>query len=177
MGLGLTHLLTGLSKTIHHRDTLRVYRVHLVWTLNVAPYIVAIWWGLFWSSGQGSWSFLQFLFILLYAVVLFLLASLLFPWDVAADQDFEEHFWRTRPWFFAILAMAWVIDVPDTQLKGKEGLRAIPAEYAVFALTHITLAIIGASTSDRRSHSVYAVLWPVLSLGFLTFTTLAQMAG
>jgi hypothetical protein len=177
MGLGLTHLLTGLSKTIHHRDTLRIYWVHLVWVFNVALYIVAIWWGLFWWSGQSSWSFLQFLFILLYAVVLFLLASLLYPWDVAADQDFEEHFWRTRPWFFAILAIAWMIDVPETVLKGQEGLRAMPAEYAVFAATQVTLAIIGASTSNRRFHSVYAVLWPVITVGYLTLTTLAQIAG
>ena len=114
MGLGLTHLLTGVSKTIHHRDTLRVYWVHLMWALNVAIYIVAIWWGLFWWSGETSWTFFQFLFILLYAIVLFLLASLLFPWDLEADQDLEEHFWRTRPWFFSILAVAWVIDIPET---------------------------------------------------------------
>ena len=177
MGLGLTHLLTGVSKTIHHRDTLRVYWVHLMWALNVAIYIVAIWWGLFWWSGETSWTFFQFLFILLYAIVLFLLASLLFPWDLEADQDLEDHFWRTRPWFFSFLAVAWVIDIPETVMKGQEGLRGVPAGYAILAATHVTLALVGAMTSDRRFHAAYAVLWPTVSVGFLTFSTLNQIAG
>jgi hypothetical protein len=177
IGLGLTHLLTGLSKTIHHRDTLRTYWVHLMWVFNIALYIVAIWWGMFWWSGQSSWSFLQFLFILLYAIVLFLLASLLFPWDMTPDQDLEEHFWRTRPWFFSILATAWLIDIPETVLKGQEGLRGIPSAYAIFATIHVTLAIVAAMNPSRGFHSVYAVLWPVISVGYLTLTTLGQIAG
>ena len=35
MGLGITHLLIGVSKTIHLRRTLRIYWVHSVWSVNL----------------------------------------------------------------------------------------------------------------------------------------------
>ena len=177
IGLGLTHLLTGLSKTIHHRDTIRPYWVQLMWVFNTALYIVAVWWGMFSWSGQSSWGFLQFLFILLYAILLFLLASLLFPWDMSPDQDLEEHFWRTRAWFFGILAVARLIDIPETILKGQEGLRGIPAEYAIFGLAHLGLAIVAALTPNRLFHAAYAILWPTSSIGYLTLTILQEIGG
>ena len=177
MGLGLTHLLAGLSKTIHQRDTLRTYWVQLLWVFNIALYIVAVWWGMFSWSGQSTWGFLQFLFILLYAVLLFFLASLLFPWDITPGLDLEEHFWRTRPWFFSILVLTRVVDVPETFLKGQGGLRDLPAAYAVFASIHLVLSIIAAATSNRRFHVAYAILWPVSSIGYLTATILAQIGG
>jgi hypothetical protein len=177
IGLGLTHLLTGLSKTIHHRDTLRPYWVQLLWVFNIGLYIVAVWWGMFSWSEQGTWSFLQFLFILLYAVLLFLLASLLFPWDMTPDHDLEEHFWRTRPWFFAVLALARLIDIPETILKEQEGLRGVPSAYMIFALLHLTLAIVAAVTPRRTFHAVYAIVWPVSSVGYVTLTILGQIGG
>ncbi len=93
------------------------------------------------------------------------------------DQDLEEHFWRTRPWFFSILAIARLMDIPETVLKGQVGLRGIPSDYAVFASVHLTLAIVAAVTPSRTFHAVYAILWPVSVVGYLTLTLLGQIAG
>ena len=51
---------------------------------------------MFWWSGQTEWTIFQFLLLLLYAIALFLAASLLFPWDLPQDFDFETHFFDTR---------------------------------------------------------------------------------
>ena len=177
MGLGVTHLLAGLSKTIHHRKTLRHYWVHTVWTLNVLIYIVIIWWGMFWWSGQQEWSFFQFLLLILYAIMLFVAASLLFPWDLTDDFDFEKHFFDTRPWFFSVFAAAWCIDVPETILKSDVGLRQLPEAYIVLIATQIILAALGIAWSNKRFHRFYAVFWPVFTLGYLSVTTLAQIAA
>lgn len=177
IGLGLTHLLTGLSKTIHHRATLKTYWVQLLWVFNIALYIVAVWWGMFSWSGQSSWGFLQFLFILSYAILLFLLASLLFPWDMRPDQDLEDHFWRTRAWFFGVFAVARLIDIPETVLKEQVGLRGIPSEYAVFALVQLGLAVVAVITPNRSFHAAYAIFWPVSSIGYLTLTILGRIGG
>lgn len=68
------------------------------------------------------------------------------------------------------------IDVPETVLKGQEGLRGVPAEYAAFATAQIVCAIIAAVTTDRRFHSAYAVLWPIVLIGFLTLSNVTQIA-
>ena len=177
MGLGLTHVLIGISKTIHHRDTLRLYPVHTLWALNIMVYVIAVWWGMFWWSGQTEWTFFQFLFIILYAIVLFLLASLLSPWDISPDLDFAEHFYRTRRWFFGILVAAWIIDVPETLLKAQGDLRDLPSGYVFFIAAQVTLALTAAWTANRRFHAFYAAAWLVLMLGYLSFTTLANIAG
>ena len=177
MGLGLTHILIGLSKTIHHRDTVRVYWVHGVWSLNVMVYIVAIWWGMFWWSHLSQWTFLEFLFVILYTVVLFLLASMLYPWDLPVDYDFEQHLMRNRGWFFGILAAAWCIDIPETLMKAESGLRGLPPSYLVWAAVHIIASVIAARTDSRPFHAFFAVFWLVWTLAYLLSTTLGQIAA
>ena len=176
MGLGVTHVLAGLSKTIHHRNTLGLYWVHTMWAFNILVYIVTIWWGMFWWSSAVDWSYFQFLLLILYAIVLFFAASLLFPWDFANDFDFESHFFDTRPWFFGVLTFAWVIDVPETLLKSGEGLRDLPEGYIVFVAPHLVLPAIAAVTSNRYYHIGFALFWPVWTVGYLSVTTLAQIA-
>jgi hypothetical protein len=176
MGLGLTHILVGLSKTIHHRKTVKPYWVHTLWAYNTLIYIVVIWWGMFWWSGQEHWLFFQFLLLILYAIMLFLLASLLYPWDLPNDFDFETHFFETRPWFFSVLALAWVIDIPETLLKSEGGLRDLPQLYIILAFTLIGMSIGGAISSNRVYHKVIAVLWATIIIVYLSATTLREIA-
>ena len=177
MGLGVTHLLAGVSKSIHHRKSVRHYWVHSMWALNVLIYIVAIWWGMFWWSGVEEWSFFRFLLLILYAILLFLAASLIFPWDLPSDFDFKSHFFETRPWLFAVLCAAWVVDVPETILKAEIGVRDLPNAYIAFVVSQITFAIAGAVSANEVFHRFYAVFWPVATLGYLSWSTLAEIAG
>ena len=176
MGLGVTHILAGLSKTIHHRKTVKLFWVHTMWALNILIYIVIIWWGMFWWSGQLEWSFFQFLLLIVYTIILFFAASLLFPWDLPDNFDFEAHFFDTRPWFFAVMVIAWCIDVPETVFKSDSGLRGLPEAYVFLVVTHVSLAVVGLLWSNRTYHKVYAVVWPVFTVGYLSLTTLAEIA-
>jgi len=177
MGLGVTHILAGLSKTIHQRKTVRLYWVQTLWALNILIYIVTIWWGMFWWSGQQEWSYFQFVLLLLYAIFLFLAASLIFPWDVPEHFDFERHFYETRPWFFAVLAIAWLIDIPETVAKSDTGLRALPEAYVAFVGPQVVLGVIAVFWSNRSYHKFYAVFWPVFTVGYMSITTLAAIAA
>ncbi len=176
MGLGVTHILVGLSKTIHHRKTITLFWVHSLWAINVLIYIVIVWWGMFWWSGQQEWSFFQFLLLVLYAIVLFFAASLLFPWDLPDDFNFEAHFFDTRPWFFSVLAVAWCIDIPETVLKSAGGLRDLPEAYVALVIANLVLFILAMFWSNQTYHKAFAVVWPVYMIGYLSITTLAQIA-
>ena len=176
MGLGLTHILVGLSKTIHHRNSVKPYWVHTIWAFNTLINIVIIWWGMFWWSNLQDWFFFQFLLLILYAIVLFLLASLLYPWDLPNDFDFEKHFFDTRPWFFSVLTIAWVIDIPETVSKSEGSLRDLPQGYIVFASTLIVTSIVGALWSNKTFHKTVAVLWGTMMIVYLSATTLREIA-
>lgn len=177
MGLGVTHVLAGLSKIIHSRSTVKPFWVHTLWAFNILIYIIAIWWGMFWWSTQTDWSFFQFLLLLSYSIVLFIAASLLFPWDVPQTFDFESHFFETRAWFFAALFVAWCIDVPETVMKANEGARDLPYVYAAFVSGQLLIAAIAVFWSSARFHMFYAVFWPIYTIGYLTVTTLAKIAS
>jgi len=133
MGLGITHLLTGISKVIQH--------------------------------------------LTLYAIALFLLAALLYPWDIPTDFDFRRYFLENRAWFFGLQAVAWCIDIPETVLKADMGLRDLPEGYVFFVSVLLTLSLIGAFTRSRRFHGFFAVFWLCALLTYLGTTTLARIAA
>jgi len=164
MGLGVAHILAGLSKTIHHRKTIKPYWVQALWAVNVLIYIVTIWWGMFWWSGEQDWSYFQFLLLILYAILLFLSASLIFPWDFSVDLD-------------AVFALAWCIDVPETITKSDSGLRGLPDAYLAFVIPQIVLSFIAAVWSNKTYHKIFAIFWPVFTVGYLSITTLAEIAA
>ena len=107
MGLGITHLATGATKLIQHRDEVRFYLPHMIWTLNILIYILLIWWGMFSWSGHDDWYAYEYLFITSYAIVSFFLAAMLYPWDMSRDIDVDAYFFKNRIWFFGTLLVAW----------------------------------------------------------------------
>ena len=177
MGLGITHLATGTSKLIQHRSEVRLYLPHMLWTLNILIFILLIWWGMFNWSNHEKWFAYEYLFITLYAIVMFFLASLLYPWDMAKDVDVREHFFGNRTWFFGVLLVAWGIDVVATLIKAKVGLRPLPTGYFGFIGVQILIAIIGISSRNRIAHAVLPVIFLVVILSLVLFSAQSQIGS
>jgi phage-related holin len=177
MGLGITHLTTGTSKLIQHRSEVRLYLPHMLWTLNILIFILLIWWGMFSWSGHQTWFAYEYLFITLYAIVMFFLASLLYPWDMAKDVDVREHFFGNRTWFFSVLLVAWGIDVLATLVKADVGLRSIPTGYFGFIGVQMLIAIIGILSRNRIVHTVLPAIFLVIVLSLVLFSAQNQIGG
>ncbi len=62
------------------------------------------------------------MFITLYAIVLFVLAAMLIPWDMEKNIDIKEYFFKQRLWFFGTLFVAWCLDIPETVVKSAAGV-------------------------------------------------------
>lgn len=175
LGLSLTHLLVGLSKTIQLRQSVRIYWVQIVWVINVILYVLALWWGMFWWNKLQVWPIEEFLFIMAYSIVVFMLASLLFPWDFAANLDFERYFFANKTWFFGIFLTATLLDIPETLQKGVNHLRDVPRQYVVFIPVSLAILLTGLLSSNRRVHRGLGVAWLILILAYLAFTSLAKV--
>lgn len=177
MGLGITHLATGTSKLIQHRSEVRLYAPHMLWTLNILIFILLIWWGMFSWSNHETWFAYEYLFITLYAIVMFFLASLLYPWDMAKDVDVREHFFGNRTWFFGVLIVAWGIDVLATLAKSNVGLRPFPEGYFGFIGVQVLIAMIGIFSRNRIVHAVLPVIFLVIVLSLVLFSAQNQIHG
>lgn len=177
LGLALTHLLRGLSKLIHMRHTVRPYWVHIVWTLNVIIYVLAIWWSMFWWNKLDTWTIEQFFFLTGYAIVLFMLASMLYPPEFGGDHDFETYFFDNRRWFFGIQFLAFVVDVPETLSKQSYHLRDTPASYGLLVPFILGICVVGALSANRRLHAALCLVWLVTITGYLESTALERIVG
>jgi hypothetical protein len=159
MGLGITHLATGATKLIQHRDEVKFYLPHTLWTVNILLLILLIWWGMFSWSDHNSWYAFEYLFITLYAIVAFFLASMLYPWDMAKNIDVREFFFKNRIWFFSALLVAWCIDGIETIIKADAGLRLIPQGYFGFLGVQILIALTGIGSRNQFVHTALSVIF------------------
>ncbi len=167
MGLGITHLATGATKMIQHRDEVRFYLPHALWTVNVLVYILMVWWGMFWWSGHENWFIYEYLFITLYAIVLFFLSAMLYPWDMEKNIDVREYFFKHRLWFFGALMVAWCLDIPETVAKSASNLRPVPQEYFWFVSLQLGMAFTGLITRNHIVHLLLPILWFAITVTYI----------
>ncbi|MBN9549566.1 MAG: hypothetical protein J0H31_12000, partial [Alphaproteobacteria bacterium] len=79
IGLGVTRLLSGTARIVQHPRQYRLYTVHIAWVASVLLMLVHFWWWEFGLYAIENWTFGKYLFIIVYAITLFLLCALLFP--------------------------------------------------------------------------------------------------
>ena len=177
MGLGITHLAVGASKLVQNRDRCKPYLTHSLWSVAVLLYILIVWWGMYWWSKHVDWRAYQYLFITLYALVLFFLSALLYPYDMDKDIDVEVYFFKQRRWFFSVFIVAWLLDIPETLSKGQSALRDVPPDYLVFIISHISVCVVGLITENRVVHLALPIIWIAATLVFIGSSTMSVIAN
>ncbi|MEO6103013.1 MAG: hypothetical protein ABIP44_05165 [Pseudoxanthomonas sp.] len=162
VGLGLTHLLRHLARIIEHPAQRRVYWVHLLWALFVFLFLLHFWWWEFSLSHQPHWSFNLYLFVTVYALLLYLLCALVFPESLEGFDGYRDYFYSRRRWFFGLLALSFLVDLIDTLIKGSEYLHRLGPEYlwrnAVFFVACL-IAMASRNTLYHRGFAVAALLY------------------
>ena len=172
MGLAVTRLLTATGSAARHRETVCIDWIQVVWVFNVLLYVLTIWWALFAWNQLSEWNYFLFLFIVLYAIVLFLLGDALFPNPVDASSNLREHFRRHRKWFFSILLFAVLLDIPDTMLKESAGLREVPDSYWFLEAIWLAIPPIGILTENRKVQAALPLLFLGSTISFVILETL-----
>jgi hypothetical protein len=153
LGLGIAHLLLGVGGMIHRRREAKPDPIHLLWVGAVFWTLVLNWWVFFQSQSTEVWSFDYFLVVIVWAVLFFLLAVILFPPDVTEDQDYAEVFERNRGWFLGVFAATSFADILLTAFRGD---LLDPPIYLPFVLHFAVLGVIGMFVKSRRFHVILA---------------------
>jgi hypothetical protein len=167
IGLGVTRLLSGVARIVQHPGQYRLYSVHLAWVASVLLMLVHFWWWEFGLFQIESWTFGKYLFIIFYAVTLFLLCALLFPDSMLDYTSYEDFFYSRRAWFFGLLAATYLLDVIDTLLKGPEHFARFGVEYLFRTPVFVALCVIAILVSDRRFHIAFVAAALVYQISFI----------
>jgi cell division protein FtsW (lipid II flippase) len=165
IGLGLSHLLTGVVDLVKARQRVRFYWVHLVWVAITFVGHVFLWWTMWNLRLMKAWNFFSFLLLLLGPVLLFVAAGFLVP-KVEPDKpvDLKAYFYENRGWFFGTNAtFTALISVENWLLTGRPSPAPVTATFAVW----IVLLCVSAFVRNERYHAAAALLIAALFLIFI----------
>ncbi len=167
VGLGVTRILSGVARIVQHPGRTPLYAPHLVWVLVILISIVHFWWWEFELAHISPFRFQLFVFVLFYAFLFFLLASLLFPDDLSDYDGYEDYFLSRRRWFFGLFAATFIVDLADTLMKGRGRLIELGPEYEIKLAICIPLCLVAALTANRRFHLLFPVIYLVYYLSWI----------
>ena len=177
VGLGIAHILLGIGGIIDRlsrkNDRLELSLAHAAWLGFCFLWLVMFWWWEYrFSTRVSEWTMGLYLFLICYAVALFLLQALLVPrtWD--GVTSLKDYFLERRAWFYSLLAFVTILDFFDSYLKGGfEYILETGAIGMAFPVATIPVVIIGIRTANIRIHNIMATIffgWQVLiGFGFL----------
>lgn len=167
IGLGVTRLLSGVARIVQHPRQYKLYAVHLAWVGSVLLMMVHFWWWEFGLYAIQSWTFGKYLFIIFYAITLFLMCALLFPDSMLDYTSYEDYFYSRRAWFFGLLGATYLLDVVDTLLKGPEHFARFGNEYLFRTPVFVALCLVAILVRDKRFHIAFVAAALIYQVSFI----------
>jgi hypothetical protein len=143
------------------RREVRFHLTTLLWMATLFVVQIQIWWAFYNARRDAQWNFFFFLVSLVIPVLGYMLCYLIVPDLEASELDLGASYHANRPWFFGLVAAAWLVSFGQDLLGG-----AIPLDRnTVFRLAFLALALV----AMRVRREWYHVLNAVLSLALFCF--------
>jgi len=157
VGLGIARLLTGMARFVQHPDRIKVYPIHLAWAFSTLLFLIDFWWWELHLAALQQWNFGIYVFVIFYAVLFFLISTLLFPDHMEEYSGFKDYFMSRRKWFFGLLGFSFLVDLVDTRLKGDAYLQALGTEYPFRVACFVALSAVAMFWRSRWFNAIFVV--------------------
>jgi len=160
LGLGVTQILQGFRGLLLSRARIRIYWPVIAWAILLLLICFQHWWSMFGMRNRHDWTFLQFGMVLLNAILIYMLAGLVFP-DFFGEEvvDLKGSFYAHRGWFFSLGVTTLVVSIcKDVVLDG----RLPNTTNLIFQLVFAVMLFIGALTHSERYHKALIVFGSAL---------------
>jgi hypothetical protein len=167
LGLALTKILAGVAGFAQHPGHKKLSLTHLLWVAVVLVSAVHFWWFEYGLVRIRPWQFELFVFVLFYAFLFYLMATLLIPDRIDEYADYEDYFISRRGWFFGLLATTAPVDLVDTLAKGPTYYHSLGGEYPVRLGVLLLVCAIGLWTRNRRVQLALAAFYLLYLLSWI----------
>lgn len=172
LGLGLSHLLSGVGRLIVERHRVRFYWVSVAQLCIVFLATVQFWWSTFGYGEEVENNFFAFLFFLLAPIFLYLMAALVVPGLEGESEEavsLKEHYYAVRPWFFGLSALLVAVSgARSVFIQGDPFLHEDRAFEAFFIAT----SLLAATVARERVQEAVTV---VTLVGFVVMVVFAGL--
>jgi hypothetical protein len=162
LGLGITQIVTGIADIIHQWDKMKLYWPHGLWIVLVFVMHIHEWWLTYELKLHQSWHLASFLFLILYPIMLFVLARILFPFgSMETQNDFKVFYFGNFRKFFLIVSILVVIAIlQDVWIAQRPWMESIPK--LIIPITLLTLAL-----SKNKSEILHKIIVLILLTVFI----------
>lgn len=170
LGLGITVLLTGLADIIRRWKTVTLYWPYAIWIIIVFILHIQEWWATYSLRTEMTWTLPLFLFVIIYSIVLFILANLLFPqkWS-KKGVDLKQHYFGNFEKYFGAALLLLVISILQNHFLLGFAFTQQPIQ---FAMAFFFLAVLGSRTKNEKVHGAMAVI--MISIVIVSFALIPQ---
>ena len=156
MALALSHVMRASSNIITNPNR---YWPHIVWVLSFLFWILQGWWALWDLRTETDWTFIKYLSMFPFPLLLFVVSSILVPSDRPSTIDWKLYFEEKRKWFFSAMIVLH-IEAMMTPLLVFDA--PLAATFRIFQLSMTALAVIGLMGKSERLHGIIAIVYLIL---------------
>lgn len=141
LGLGITQIVTGVGDVIHQWNRIKLYWPHALWILLVFVMHIHEWWYTYELKKHEQWHLVSFLFLILYPILLFVLARILFPFgSMDTDVDFKLFYFNNYRKFFLLVSLLVALAIlQDLLLEGYTVVSQLPKVAIPLALSAVAI--------------------------------------
>ena len=168
-GLGIAQLLTGTADIISHFRSVKIsYPLMLMIGSTFLNHYQEWFYNYQYSCLITVWSMKNILGLVVYPIVLFILARMLFPTGLRSQEsDLEAYYHDQWPALFTVNVAVIVISVfQDMFFSGIGPLEQLPK----FILIAAHLTFIGFNINNRKAHLIFQILFFVGMIAFILVT-------
>lgn len=161
IGLGMATLLSGFVNALRPDTTSRPGFIHTVWVLWLFVTQVGIWSARWRLADRTEWSGWSLLAVLVSPVLLFIMASLLFP-AKSEKRPLDDYLINIRRYFFGIVTIFWL-----TALWGSWYFDGIVPGFhtnTIFIVLSAAATGVLAWTANLWAHRILGMVFLILAL-------------
>ena len=173
LGLSLSRLLVGLARVVVDPER-RIHWLPLLWTIQLFAFQITLWWLIYQRADQPTWTFVHYLVLIGYPVLLYFQGVLLYPELGPHDEGTLESFLSRRKWFFAILFLILHLDFTENWLAGDWTFD--PLRFVIALLVSGAVCGIAIWTRNRIYHAVLMAVM-LLNLAMAVIQLLPTIGG
>jgi len=166
-GLGLVRLLTALATYTQGRHKVTHYWVYALLLFFQFLMHILLWWAMFGTRAAGTLNFLQYLYLLVGPIIMFLSTSMLLPDIKDGAVDMRALYSQVVHPYFAVTSLLWLWAIFLWPILVGAFAPAWPIFMGMFFL-----ALVLRFSTPNRAH---AFLVPVYCVAILVFIALYQL--
>lgn len=112
VAFAVSDILVSWGEQIRLRRRIRTYALHTAWSGLLLIVLMGVWWTLWAQRERTSWSFPEYLMLMVPYLTLALIAYILTPRFDDRDEDIKKYYFDNSRWVFALAAIylsSWIL--------------------------------------------------------------------